>query len=243
MALYLKNGAVFLHIPKTGGNWVSACLKELDLLEEKKSSWGKHADIEHLFLPPSISIDGRKKFAKYAFRKLVLPPHTVKNKPYMFCFVRNPLSWYESWFKYMSQDSRKWRFWGDKIDVDKWHPNAQLNGLGSYEFNSFIRNILANKPGFVSEMYSWYTKSQIDFIGQQECLVDDFVKVLSIMNVKFDEERVRNFKKIGVSPDRSFNWDQKLKKQVALTEYPALIRYGYQQTLKDLKLDYTSLIK
>ena len=98
MAIILKNGAVFLHIPKTGGNWVTTILRELNLIKENIAH--KHADINHFFAPPSR---GRKAIMKYAAHRMLYPP---KEKPYMFCFVRNPLNWYESWFKYMLEFSK-----------------------------------------------------------------------------------------------------------------------------------------
>jgi hypothetical protein len=225
MALLLKNGAVFLHIPKTGGNWVSKVLQGLNLVDRKLAH--KHADIDHFFAP-----HGRKIHLKRLAQELFFP----RKKPYMFCFVRNPLSWYESWFNYMSQPSRKWCYWGDERNISNWHPNALLNGLGNPDFNQFVRNVIHKRPGYVTELFGWYTKPQMDFIGRQEQLVDDFIKVLEIMNVDFDEDFVRNHEKVGVSPrsDEKICWNHELKKEVALCEYAGLIRYGYHSTISDL---------
>ncbi len=234
MALILKNGAVFLHIPKTGGNWISKVLRELNLI--KRPVAPKHADIDHFFAAPK----GRRAIIKYTVHNTLYPQ---KEKPYMFCFVRNPLHWYESWFKYMSQLSRQWRFWGDERNIDKWHPNALLNGLGSPDFNEFVSNVTVKRPGYVSEMYGWYTKPQMDFVGKQEQLVDDFITVLQIMNVDFNEELVRNYGKVGVSPEpeKKIIWQDELKKKVALYEYAGMIRYGYHSTLRELGIDIDHL--
>lgn len=236
MALILKNGAVFLHIPKTGGNWITNVLKEMDLIERRAAQ--KHADIDHFFAVPKQ----RKALMKYTFHEMYYP-QKKKPKPFMFCFVRNPLSWYESWFKYMSQPSRQWRFWGKERGIYKWHPNSMLNGVGAPDFNEFVNNMSAKRPGYVSEMYGWYTKPQIDFIGKQEHLVDDLVKVLQLMNMDFDEEFVRNFGKIGVSPEPRSKviWQDEVKKKIALYEYAGMIRYGYHSTLKELGLDLDQL--
>jgi len=240
MAIELKNGAVFLHIPKTGGNWITKILTELDLIERRVDH--KHADIDHFFLtPPARS---RKAMLKLTAQR-ILKPQTLTNKPYMFCFVRNPLSWYESWFKYMEQPSRQWRFWGDEKDISKWHPNSILNGLGQCSFDEFVRNVNEKRPGYVTELYGWYTKPQIDFIGRQESLVDDFIKVLNLMNVDFDDEFIRNFGKVGVSPNpkKELIWPDDLKTETALNEYAGMIRYGYHSTLEDIGLDSKHLTR
>ena len=140
MALLLKNGAIFLHIPKTGGNFITTCLRDLDLVE--KETHNKHYDIDHMFLPPSVQVDGRKRFIKYAFRQIFSPFPKPTKRPFTFCFVRNPISWYESWYKYMSQDSRRWKDWGDDKDMNQWHPNSPLNGLGDDNFNTMAKNFL-----------------------------------------------------------------------------------------------------
>ena len=52
MALLLKNGAVFLHIPKTGGNWVREVLGKLDLIESEIGH--KHSDVDRVMINPYL---------------------------------------------------------------------------------------------------------------------------------------------------------------------------------------------
>lgn len=238
MAITLKNGAVFLHIPKTGGNWVTTMLHELGLVAEVVSY--KHADLDRFFAP-KVPQKGRKALLKYTFKQLFEPKSGPQ--PFMFCFVRNPLAWYESWFKYMDKHRYRWRHWGDAHDVNKWHPNSILNGLGQCDFPQFVQNVNSKRPGYVTELYGWYTKPQMDFVGKQEQLVDDFIKVLTIMDVKFDEDFIRGYGKVGVSPepDNTLTWPEPLRLETALLEYAGLVRYGYQQTLNDLGLNLDRL--
>jgi hypothetical protein len=231
MALVLKNKAVFLHIPKTGGNWVRKVLEELDLIDREVAH--KHADIDHYFAPFYQNKKSKTVITKYIFREVFSP---FIKKPFMFCFVRNPLSWYESWFRYASQPRIKGLRFGRKKDIIGWHPNAMLNGLVTSDFNQFIRNIIDSRPGYVTELYGWYTRPQMDFIGKQENLADDLVKVLKIMNIKFDEEFIRNYKKVGVSDKKEIVWQKELEKEAALCEYSGMLRYGYNSTLVDLGL-------
>ncbi len=218
MALMLKNGAVFLHIPKTGGNWVTAVLKELDLVE--KAIPPKHADIDYYYACPFKT---RKYFLKHTIKECFFS----SEKPFMFCFVRDPLTWYESWFKY--QTHKKWVNFGDENSFYKWHPNAMLNQLGSTDFNQFVQNVIKKRPGYVTELYGWYTKPMVNFIGKHENLVDDLIRVLGMMNINFDESFIREYKKVGVSPkpQKPIVWDDALKKKVVMLEYSGIIRYGY----------------
>ncbi len=223
MALLLNNGAIFLHVPKTGGNWVTTILRESNLVKSEISH--KHADIDMVF--PSVFIN-RNVLLKYIMRKLRV---FRRSRPFTFCFVRHPLSWYESWFKYMSQPSRSWKDWGDEFDKYNWHPNSILNGLGDPDFNQFVRNVIQERPGYVTELFGSYTKRKIDFIGRQENLVNDLIKVLRIMNVDFDEEFIRNHKKEGTSPEpkERIVWADDLKSEVSKLEYAGIVRYGYLQ--------------
>lgn len=213
MALLLRGNALFLHIPKTGGIWVTKVLEEMGLVE--RSIGHKHADIDHILLS--------KEYAALA-----------KNKPFMFCFVRHPLSWYESWFKYMSQPSRQWRDWGNETDIKNWHPNSMLNGLGAPQFNQFVNNAAQKRPGYATELFGWYTKPPIDFVGRQENLRGDLITALKLANIDFDPAIIRNYPEAWVSPEpaEKIVWDQRLRKQVASLEYAGIVRYGYAMTLQ-----------
>lgn len=223
MAIILKNGSVFLHIPKTGGNWVTEVLYKSNLVKEKIGH--KHATINQLCYP-SI------------YRSTKLFKHFVVNrnfgifarkKPFMFCFVRHPLSWYESWFKYMSQDNRKWQFWGDERDIRNWHPNAMLNGLGDSDFNGFVRNVANKRPGYVSELYGWYTTPEVDFIGKQENLREDLIRVLKLLELDFSEDFIWTYREVGVSQNthQQVEWDPELRQRIYDLELAGLARYGY----------------
>jgi hypothetical protein len=222
MALLLKDGSVFLHVPKTGGRWVGKVLVAAGLV---KSHLGHmHADADRVLSPFGGS--GRHLLMYLLKRRLGLLP---RKQPFMFCFVRNPLDWYESFFNYNCEPAVNWRYEGDVHDPHNWHPNAQLNGLGSADFNCFVRNVITKYPGYVTEMYGRFATPQISFVGKQENLCEDLITVLKKLQMPFDEQFIREFGKIGVSPKRSTGlvWDPDLKAEVIRLEYAGLTRWGY----------------
>jgi hypothetical protein len=148
-------------------------------------------------------------------------------KPFCFCFVRNPIDWYESWWRYMCQ--RSGVDWADQTDLHSWHPCQSLKDTGDADFNVFVRNVIAARPGFITELYSTYDQPGINFVGHQESLADDLVRVLRQLPLDFDEQRLRAFTPTNVSSASRdpIQWEPETRRELEKTEYAALLRYGY----------------
>lgn len=224
MALRLKGGSVFLHVPKTGGNWVTHVLRKMNLVHSDVGE--KHSDFGRTLLAlvghntPSL-MRGVLRLPQ----RVILPPDST----YMFAFVRHPLSWYESWFKYQSQDTRRWVKFGVEGRFSAWHPNSVLNELGSSEFDVFVENVLSRRPGYVSELYFSFCPPEIRFIGRHERLRTDLCEALREGNEKYDEDLIMNEAPVGVSalPSSPLTWDPRVRERAIQLEYAALVRYGY----------------
>jgi len=223
MAVMLKNDSIFLHIPKTGGKWVDSVLKELDLIRFNFSH--NHSDYER-------TINFNRYYPMHFIRQ------TIKNGYYLpkvraafkFCFVRHPLKYYESYFKYAW--SLDWpRFPGLNVNsnTDLWHPNEPLFEIGDKDFNKFIENVIQHCPGYVTSLYDSFVNQDIDFVGKTENLSEDLIKVLELMNIDFNEEKVKNHKMVNVSKKTNSKiiWDEDLKQEILKLEYPTLKKYGY----------------
>ena len=233
MSIRLKDDSEFLHIPKTGGEWVTKVLQQNDLIEEM--SYHKHLDYD-LNLFRSRLPTGKKwiihetRNAPARFRSLLSLKRKTK-QPFRFCFVRHPLSWYESWWKYMN--GRGWNTWGATNSTSDWHPCSILNELGSDDFNTFVRNVIEARPGYVSELYFSFTKPGISFIGKTENLARDLTDVLSRLGFAINSESVSKIEAVNVSksPSSAVVWDEELRRAVLMLELPALVHFGYiQQT-------------
>ena len=195
MAILLNNNMMFYHIPKTGGNWITQVLKENNLI--KRILPEKHDTPEII----------KRKYPK------ICP---VKS----FCFIRNPITWYESWFQYATM--KRWRNWGKY----KWHPCKKLNGLGDKDFNNFIENVIEKRPSYLSILYDKYIEG-CDFIGKQENLENDLIEVLGIDLELIDP--------VGVSDKLDIRWNRKLKSKITELEKNILTKYyGYKKRTKQI---------
>ncbi len=222
MALLLKCGAIFLHIPKTGGSWVERMLYEQDLVE--KQIGHKHATVERVIYPHTFR--EAVHFLLSALPRRLAHHGNFDPPPFMFSFVRNPLSWYESWWKFNMKQG--WPTWGDPRDPNHWHPNADLADLEPSDFNTYMKQIIHTHPGYVTTLYHAYTGPYVQFVGHQETLAQDLVKVLRILNVHFDEDRILASDKVNVSGNRhQIKWDPAIRHKVLELEAAAMARFGY----------------
>jgi hypothetical protein len=238
MAVMLKCGAIFLHIPKTGGSWVTDVLTDQGIV--KKQFGHIHAD----FVRAIYYTQGRRMVTRGLYEwaksglprgiKAIGPAQKIKHvatsvrqqQPFCFCFVRSPFDWYESWWRYMCQ--RSGTDWRNEPDFQSWHPCQALLGTSDADFNQFVRNAVGVRPGFVTELFSTYAQPTMNFVGRHERLAEDLVHVLRLLNVDFDEDRLRSFLPVNTSSMRDpLEWTPELRSQVERTEYAALLRFGY----------------
>jgi len=226
MAYLLRNNAVFLHVPKTGGTYIYELLR--DLGEIRGPLGQNHTDFDRTFW--HANMHHNLKVLRYIMREwLSSSKAQLKMRPgcFTFCFVREPLTWYESWWRFMM--SIRWRVLGDEKDPHRWYPTAMLNGLGSPDFNTFVHNVNRKRPGFVTEMYGWYVRPGVTFVGKMESLQQDLLKAFALMNLEVDEHRVFDFPPKNESPAHipMPEWDPELRRETLRLEYPGYVRFGY----------------
>ena len=237
MTVRLIDGSEFLHIPKTGGTWVESVLRESGLVAEKYGH--EHADFDrNLFQSVIYAQDHLKAAAAIVRRKLLAGDgdKSAEEGVFRFCFVRHPLSWYESWWKFMC--GQGWHDWGKTNSRAHWHPNSTLNGLGSEDFNTFVRNVMRARPGYVSELMMAYTKPGISAIGRTENLRQDLACVLDRLGLDYDPVMLakKPEKLVSPAPETKLQWDPELRRSVPVLELPALTHFGYLNKEEQLEL-------
>jgi hypothetical protein len=104
-----------------------------------------------------------------------------------------------------------------------------VNKLGSPDFNEFMHRVNRKRPGFVTELYGWYVRPGIGFVGRQEYLRQDLIKALTLMKVDFSEDDVRSLPKQNETPIRvpRPEWDPAVRKVTLRFEHAGYVRYGY----------------
>jgi hypothetical protein len=232
MSVRLIDGSEFLHIPKTGGSWVTEVLEACNLVDRHVGHMHANSDMNLVGDRVGKSFQLLKVVGQLSARKVRKTLRLSFYDPdergaYSFCFVRHPLSWYESWWKYMT--GRGWNDWGKQNSLRDWHPNLALNGLGDSDFNAFVHNVVQARPGYVSELFFAFAKPGISFVGRTENLVDDLLYVLQSRAFNFDAEALSNRSRVNVSPSAkaAIEWDPDLRRTVMQLELPALAHFGY----------------
>jgi hypothetical protein len=230
----ILGGAIFLHVPKTGGMWVYDTLQELGFV---RGPVGRHP---HTAFERAVLFPNEKRRWKEWSRaenwrpENWLRPGRYMKLPFTFCFVRHPIRWYESWWRYLL-GKRETLWWMENAInseryLKRWGYFSVPAAAFCDDFNRFVRNVHTRFPGYVTWMYGQYTMPEVNFIGKQERLTEDLIAVLKQLNLSFDEERVRSHKRINESKleKAAIHWDPGLLREVQAAEQSGLIRYGYE---------------
>ena len=235
MAIQLKNGEVFFAVPKTGSTHVYRILNELGLIQ--KPSTHKHANFEYLLSYEPQFLYNRTFEPRNLKRGTSIFGISPKNVP-SFMFVRDPLTWLESYYSYSKQRGlRKWGngsgIQGQNLKRYYWHPWRELMQRPMESFDGFIEGVINHCPGYVSRMYFSYIMNEHTLIGRQEELNTDLTLILqhydyqinnldslipqksneSKKNIVWNEELKSAIRTLE-SPYYSFDWNSRLRNQI-----------------------------
>lgn len=222
MAELLRTGDIFIHIPKCGGNWVRDALRAQKLWRCRIGY--KHATPERI---NNVWKYHRWRFIKHIPSRPDVTPGKLR-RAYKFCFLRNPVTWYESWWKFMAGDWHPW-------EVGRWHPQRPIDDCGSDDFNEFIENVLREQPGYISAMYESYVDG-CDFVGRFESLHDDLGRVLRERGVSFDPASFGTVAPVNVSKKRLGlpEWKPEVLRRLVDSERSAIDKFGYGDDVAEL---------
>lgn len=227
MAILLKNDAVFLHVPKTGGTYLRRLFVALDLVRFNFSR--DHADMER-----AINVSGHYpgNFLRCSLR-LGKNLDQYARRCYKFCFVRHPFDWYESYWRFRCDHpgelfvprQTRTRF---GFKYDNWHPWAPIEPLFDPDFNRFLDNVIEHCPGYLTKMYGWYADPlHIDFVGKQECLIEDTMQVLNHLQIRYPADIFERIGRINESREPRPKWNDSSREMIYRLEYGVFQQYGY----------------
>ena len=205
MAFILKkHNLVFLHPPKTGGNWLTKVFRDQNLIKEK---------IQH----------------KHATYDLLVGHlnHYEKRIDSFFTVIRNPLTWYESWYKY--QFSNNFRDYSN----DDWHSISAIARIKEKgDFNVFMEKVNRMIPGFCCNLFYQYlgmNGNKSVTVLKTETLREDLDELNRNYSLGIPEDVIFQEPDYGVSPKKTIHWDPKILQQTIRNEKPFLQLFGYKK--------------
>lgn len=219
MARLDQNGVFFHHIPRTGGTWVEQAIKI------SPGRWIRMSGKAREGLPQK-----HKLISHYRFDQM----YRLK---YVFTFVRHPIGYYESVWKWLSIAGKASRNWcgGRKArraqKLLSWHPKREACRIWDHDFSTWIRNMIQFQPCYVTRLYEQFCGPDggefCNYIGRMETLEMDFFSVMKIVGIEI-KECEREIKELGIinpSSDMDVKWDDGLKKEMMWMERLAIQRF------------------
>lgn len=151
MSTTILDKALFLHIPKTGGNFISKIMKEMG----------------------GDSIPHSSGYA--TFKELPYKIEDVRS----FCFVRHPANYIHSTWAYFRShpEIREFNKTAPFNRTVYRYNKHLLNMIDSWSLENTVKNLTTNYRGFIGDFFYQYTRDCC-YIGRTEALVDDFLNIM-----------------------------------------------------------------
>ena len=197
MLVFDHKKIMFIHIQKTGGTWIGEALRQLGI---EWTNIGRH----HLPIH-----EARTKYPNY----------------FAFTSIRNPLTWYQSYWAmkmYRSETTgNRWDHTGIKC----------LNRCESKDFNTFIAKTISKHPGYYTNLVNRCTDEKV-YILKQEDLINDFMSLLDHLNIPYDVDKVHEVRPREVNASLHEYQPQVLyteenAKRLVEAELSIFTKYGY----------------
>lgn len=202
MALYLPDTQTLItHIPKTGGCWIEVALQDANVRFVRAH-------------PPGP--DRHWQWTPYDLRSL--------NANQIVAFVRHPVTWYESYWKWRNTPGKERVYW-------PWPPRPNAVGV---PFERWIQKMMDQEPSYVTRLYEQYLGMEgnpiATHIGRFESLKDDLIRLLSTCGVSLDssqEKAIRGKPRYNVSRSRVGDpvWPDGVQERLLNMEAPIIRRF------------------
>jgi len=218
MSYIINKTNIFLHIPKTGGSWVNFVIENSNL-DIEKIGYNKHTTYDYIASKLNQSFD-----KSHIYRRML--PRFSSRKYKYFAVIRNPLTWYESFYKHQKRNNFK--IYGSLGNSYRWHVWSCFSKIRANDFNLFMDEILEKYPGYLTYLYNTYLLNSGAYYLKKESLRYDLYKLGKVLNINFDEELIFSSEKKNTSSDEKILWKKEIYDKVILYEYSIFKKYNYQ---------------
>ncbi len=212
---------LFVHIPRTGGEWTKSILKSAEI---ETSPWLR---------------SNRPRIA----RSHQLIGHFFNRRGYnpsnAFSFVRHPLEYYESVWMYLCMAGERNRRKSTDIERFSWSPHTMPAALWCDDFKIWVESMLNNRPSWYSRVVDMYVGPDggefCQYIGRTERINKDLIEILVKFGYQLSEKQIEiisQAEKRNISFDRNegktklmLNWTDDLRDEVMSNEKEVIDRF------------------
>lgn len=224
---------IFLHVPKTGGTWIRAALgrsRPDSFLVLQREDGERHLylkEVQQLLsnLQSHTEYRGIRSSGKEAPQEELLKRlERISQEPQFVSFIRHPLSWWTSFWRY-----RQSKGWDDNNEID-----VQCK---SENFNTFIENVIRLKPGACSRLFRRFIGAECTqghLVGTQEYLREDIAFLLQHFGFLEDASITKELQALNVSSASAPGLQEDLKERLLETERD-IIHAFYTPEARSLK--------
>jgi len=237
MGWYLpEKQALFVHIPRTGGNWVRRALRNSDIPFQEDKRWIRRTGKRTEYVTP--------RFHTLPLQYLPKRPPKIN---FYWTNIRHPIAYYEaSWKSFMVGYRKRQK----RCDIVRrwhqhkwrWHPLLKTvlatEGNDLMDFNVWVEKLLNEHGNWITRYFEQVVGPEgaewCQFIARLETLVPDFKRIMTILGYG-DKLDVDDIGVVNKNREYDFFWDPSLKERVEYEER-FIIRRFYGPETKDRRL-------
>lgn len=231
MARFLNDPPILIqHIPRTGGTWIQRAVEML------------YADDEYarVLRGGDLATNCRSWHPTWAPKKHCLLHHYYAGRippdATIACFVRHPLAYYESTWRYLARIGRAKRLHICQSRKWPWHPQREPSDKWLPDFNAWAVRMTEEVPGWATRLFEAYTGPRgaeiCSFIGRTETLAEDFAELLLAHgHENRDAAVVKSISPQNAAPDPKVEWETLAMAAVLRSECVAVDRWYGASTI------------